>query len=203
MLGMSANSSAQPLYGFKGGFNFANMLVIEDYNSYGDDYKMNLGFNAGLIAGFQLNELFSVETGIFLSERGYKTVIKGNDYRNTIKLTLFYIDVPLTLKRYFNMSGRKLYGLMGPYLGRGLYAITKDIIRSDGNYEKDTQKIKWGPDGDLKRYDFGLSIGTGIEIEVFHFELMYNLGLVNISNSTEYGNKMNHRTLALWAGYWF
>jgi len=157
----------------------------------------------GLIAGFQINEVFSVETGCFLSERGYKIVNKGNDYRNTIKLTLFYIDIPLTLKRYFNMSGRKVYGLLGPYFGTGLYAIAKDIMRYYGNYEKDTQKIEWGSDGDLKRYDFGFSFGTGVEIDFLHFELMYNLGLVNISNSTEDINKMNHRTLALSLGYWF
>ena len=203
VLSMSAHTSAQPVYGFKGGFNFANMLVIDDYNNEASNCKMNLGFNAGVTAEFPINEIFSIETGLFLSERGYKTVIKENDYRNTLKFTLFYLDIPLTVKRYLDMSGRKLYGLLGPYFGTGIYALAKDILRSEGNYEKDTQKIKWGSDGDIKRYDFGLSFGAGVEIEVFHFELMYNLGLVNISNNVEDGEKMNHRTLALSAGYWF
>jgi len=202
-LTIPAQSFAQPRYGFKGGFNFANMAVVEDYIDYGSDCKMNLGFNIGGTVEFKINEVFSFETGLYLSERGYKTIDKENDYKETIKLTLFYLDIPLTGKAYFDVSGTKFYALLGPYIGTGLFALTKDIIRSDGNYEKETMAVEWGSGGDLKRFDFGLSFGTGVEINAIHFELKYNLGLTDVSPSADDSSKLHHRALALSIGCWF
>jgi len=55
----------------------------------------------------------------------------------------------------------------------------------------------------LKRLDFGLTGGAGIEINFIQIDLSYGLGLANISSYTNDGDKINNRVLGIFLGYKF
>jgi len=200
---LTAQTFAQPTYGVKGGLNFANMLIKDDFDTYSSDFKMNLGFNVGGTAEFLINEMFAFETGLFLACKGFKTVEKGDGWKETLKLNLLYLDIPLTGKAYFDLSGQKVYGIFGPYIGMGLSGKYKYKWDDAGDTGTETETIEWGSDGEIKRFDFGLTFGAGIEIKTIQIGLTYNLGLANVSSTTEGGAKINNRVLALTAGYRF
>lgn len=197
-------------FGIKGGLNLSNMLVKDDDDTYSDDFKMKPGFHIGATAEFPLTGIFSFETGLLLSTKGSKMseeeTFMGETYKYESKLTLFYLDIPLSAKASFDLGGTKIYGVFGPYLSYGLSGKSKYEETFDGETESDEEDIKWGSDedeSDLKRLDFGLTMGAGVEINSIQIGLSYALGLANISPYTDGGSKINNRVLGLSVGYKF
>lgn len=206
---MATESYAQT-FGVKAGLNLSNMLAKDDDDTYSDDYKMNPGFNIGATAEFPITEMFSFETGLLLSTKGFKIseeeTFMGETWKFEGKMNLFYLDIPLTAKASFNLGGTKIYGVFGPYIGMGISGKNKVEFTAMGETETDEKDIKWGSDedeDDLKRFDFGLTMSAGIEISSIQFGLSYGLGLANISPYTDGGTKFSNRVLGISVGYKF
>ena len=189
------------------GLNLSNMLMKDDHYTSSDHFKMNPGFHLGATAEIPIpNKMISFETGCLLSAKGYKHSIKEGPMEGEGKLDLLYFDIPLTAKASFIFGDAKIYGVFGPYLGIGLSGKWKSEWTYDGEIGSDERDIKWGSNedrDDLKRLDFGLTAGTGVEINIFKIGLSYGLGLANISPFTEGGSKRNNRLLSVSLGYKF
>jgi hypothetical protein len=185
------------------------MLKKDNQEIYSDDYKLNPDFHLGMTAEFPLNEILSFETGFMISPRGYRVhteeTVSGESYVTNIKTNLLYFDVPITAKAAYNLGSAKIYGVIGPYVGVGLKGQTKSEVTSGGNTIIDKGDINWGSHDydNLKRLDFGLTIGAGIEKNSVQVGLSYGLGLANISPVTDNGRKISNRVLAISAGYRF
>ena len=179
----------------RAGLNLSNMVIKDDQETYSDDFNMNTGFHLGAAVNFPFSDVFSIETGLLLSTKGYK--IKGEDF--TSKWNLMYLDIPLNAKASFELGDIKMYGLLGPYIGLGISG--KNSNKSEG--EKNSETINWGSDenASFKRLDFGLTVGAGVEISSLQIGLQYGLGLANIAPSTDGGNQINNRLLTLALGY--
>jgi len=208
LLSLTAQTFAQPTFGIKGGLNFANMVVKDDDDTYSDDFKMKLGFHIGGTAEFVINEKFSFEPALMLSTKGFKISEDGEEdgyeWEETMKVNLMYLDIPLNVKAYFDAGGTKVYGLFGPYIGMGLSGKYKWEETWDGETDTDTEDVEWGSDdGQVKRLDFGLTIGAGLNIKGIEVGLSYALGLANLSNDSDGGYKENHRVLLISAAYKF
>lgn len=206
---MATNELFAQNFGLKGGLNLSTMLIKDD-DTYIDDFKMKPGFNIGATAEFPLAEMISFETGLLLSTKGFKISEEETFMGETIemegKMNLLYLDIPLTAKATFDLGGAKIYGVFGPYLGIGLIGKIKSETTYDGETETDEEDIEWGSDedeSDLKRLDFGLTMGAGVEINFIQIGLTYGLGLANISPYTDGGSKINNRVLGLSVGYKF
>lgn len=200
-LTMATQSFAQN-FRVKAGLNLSSMLIKDDNKTYSDDFKMKPGFHIGATAEFPVTEMFSFETGLLLSSKGFKLSREG--YEGKVSLT--YLDIPLTGKTFIDIRGIKAYGIFGPYIGIGLSGKEKFDNTYEGETETDENKIKWGSDeeeSDFKRLDYGVIIGAGVELNVIQIGLSYNLGLANISPSTEDGYKISNRVLALSVAYKF
>lgn len=189
---MNAESFAQT-FGVRAGLNMSNMMAKDDDETYSDDYKTKVGFQIGGTAEFEFTEMFSFETGLFLSTMGYKYDGLMGDYTTN----LLYLNIPLTGKARYELDNISLYGLFGPYIGLGLSGKYKN--------DDDSEDVKWGSgdDDDLKRFDFGWIIGAGIEYQAFSAGLSYNLGLANIAATTDGGYKVKNRVFAITVGYRF
>jgi len=182
----SADSFAQT-FGVRGGLNMSNMLLKSDENTA--DTKAKVGFHIGGTAEFEITDMFSFETGLFLMTMGYKYEVLSVDY----KTNLLYLNIPITAKARYELDNFSLYGLFGPYIGLGLSGKNNSV------------DIEWGSgDSDnLKRFDFGWTIGAGVEYEAFMAGLSYNLGLANIMAQTEGGYKAKNRAFLISVGYRF
>lgn len=197
-------------FGVKGGLNLSNMLVKDDNKTYSDNYRIKAGFNIGATAEFPLAEMLSLETGLLLSTRGFtvnKSIISyGGPLKSTLRTNLQYLDIPLYVKGSSDLVGAKSYGIFGPYLAFGLSGTTGYEDTYNNTTISNEKDIKWGSHknrSDLKRLDFGLTIGAGVEINFFQIGLSFDLGLANISPYTDGGAKINNRVLRLSVGVLF
>jgi len=165
------------------------------------------GFHIGLIAEFPIIEKFSFETGIIMSTKGFKvsestTSIGNSIYNFDSTMNLFYLEVPLAGKASYDVGGAKIYGVFGPYLGLGLSGRVK--MESTGE-PTEKQNVKWGSgsNDDVKRLDYGLIIGAGVEIQSILLRLSYSYGLANIISDSSLDTKSQNRVLSLSVGYKF
>ncbi len=195
LLSIGSDSFAQT-FGIKAGLNLSNSRIKDDDDTLSDDFIMNPGFHIGPTVEFPINELFSFESGLLLSTKGFKVSDKGThmgetyDYKQ--KMNLLYLDVPLTAKASYDIGGAKIYGTFGPYIGMGLSGKAK--YEAAGHTDEDD--INFGSDeddDDFKRFDYGLTAGAGIDFNAIQIGITYGLGLANISNNTDDGYKINNQ----------
>ena len=200
---MAKETFAQSFW-IKGGLNLSNILEKDNDDTYSEDYKMKPGFHFGATAEFPLNEMFSFETGLLLSTKGTKMSEDEDDYSMESKVNLYYLDIPLNAKASYDIGGAKLFGTFGPYIGMGLSGKSKYEVTYDGETETEEETLEWGSDednDDVKRFDFGLAVGAGVEIKSFQIGLNYSFGLANISPDSNDGYKINNRVLGISVGY--
>ena len=196
-------------YIVKGGLNFSSMLLKGDESTIGTDIKSKPGFNVGITAEYPVFGLVVFETGMLFLTEGAKSssenTYSGGIYKTNTTLNLLYLEIPLTAKTYFNVGQSKIFGAFGPYIGLGLIGKSKGEIILPGETNSYDRDINWGSgQGDeIKRLDYGLTAGAGIEISNIQIGLSYNLGLANISTITDNGLKLKNRVLGLSVGYKF
>jgi opacity protein-like surface antigen len=167
---------------------------------------MNPGFHIGGIIDFQFTDLLSLETGLILDTKGFKFEEGGTGYSYKEKLNTFYLDIPIVLKVSVDAgSSVRIFGTAGPYIGIGLTGKWKSIYEYQGTEDTDEEKVEWGntDDDHLKRLDYGLTFGAGVEIKAFLVGISYDLGLANISAYTDLETKVKNRVLRITVGFWF
>ncbi len=137
------------------------------------------GFYLGIIWEQKLAPIFRLQSGIKYNKNGYSY---GNipGYDRTV---LNYLSVPVALK----VKVGPLYGLGGVY---GAYRMGSVDKYSNGN------DIKISTD-DIKRMDFGGTLGLGFQILIIGIESRYNWGFTNV-NAIDMG-KYNNRYFELGA----
>ncbi len=197
-------------FGVRAGLSMANMLIKDDDGTYSDDNKMNPGFHIGPTMEVPVNDRISFETGLLLSTKGFKVSeeesFMGETYDYTEKINLYYLDIPLTAIGTFDVGGAKIYGAFGPYIGIGLSGKSVYEETYDGETESEEEDIKFGSDeeeDDLKRLDYGLTAGAGVEINSILIGVSYDFGLANVAAYTGEGTTASHRVLKFSLGYKF
>lgn len=207
LLFLGTESFAQ-IFGIKAGLNLSNILAKDDDVTYSDDFKMNPGFHIGPTVEFSINELFAFESGLLLSTKGTKISEKetymDETWSYSSKVNLLYLDIPLTAKANFDIGSLIIYGTFGPYIGMGISGKTKYEYTGNGETETDEEDINFGSDeDDLKRLDYGITAGAGMEFNAIQIGITYSLGLANISNYADEVNKACNRVLGISVGYKF
>jgi hypothetical protein len=195
ILSVAAESYAQT-FAVRGGLNLANMLMKDDDGTYSDEFKMRTGFHLGGTVEFSINDAFTFETGLLFATKGFKVEESGDK----VILGTNNLDLPITVKAYLDAGKIKIYFNLGAYVGYGLSGKTKQTF----NGSTEEEDIVWGSDPDtdfLKRFDFGLLGGAGIEIKSLQVGVSYGFGLANISPFTDGGAKINNRVLSVTLAY--
>ncbi|MDD2412017.1 MAG: porin family protein [Bacteroidales bacterium] len=204
-------------FGIKAGLNIANQLMIDDDRVISNNFKMNPGFNVGATVEFPLSSIFSLETGLLLSTKGYKTyketVVLGQTFTYDSKINLLYLDIPLTAKASADVGSVKIFGIFGPYIGVGLNGKTKTKVTGLGNVNEEEKIIRWGSDDDRHDYrslDFGLTMTAGVEIKSVQIMLSYGHGLANIApkdydddDLDDFDDIIRNRVIGISIGYKF
>jgi hypothetical protein len=168
-------------FGIKGGVNIANLSFSS--GGMGVSPKSLTGLHIGPVADFELKEKLHFNTGLLYSLKGASPTMLAD-------IKIDYIDVPLNLAYLFPINKKSDFFIQaGPYLGYGMYANagTLDLFSIDGG---------------LKRFDYGLGFGTGVQFGSIVTSVNYELGLANLdwSNSEETKNKVFQISLAYMFG---
>jgi hypothetical protein len=199
----------------QGGVNLAN--ITKTNSGATDKYNMLTTFNAGILGRFNISTIFDLETGLLLDGRGSKayTYFTNATDDNYVKATFnpLYLEVPLNL--ILRVPLEKNTGIFfnaGPYIAMGIAGKSKTEGKTAGVAFKSSDNISWtstdpnsqnGAYNKLKRYDFGLNVGGGLDLGKVLLKANYGMGFTKI-NSTQTNNSANdknkYRTLSLSLG---
>ncbi|PKP48637.1 MAG: hypothetical protein CVT94_07640 [Bacteroidetes bacterium HGW-Bacteroidetes-11] len=201
----------------KAGLNLSNIHKTRLLPTYSyderEEYNTRHGIHLGAIAEFPMNQKFSFETGLILSNKGFQRIQEVKFWTSPSDIIegnydLIYLDIPFTGRISFEMGKAIIYGKFGPYVGIGLSGKVVNIINyyGAGYLEASENDIKWGNDeaeDDFKRLDPGLTAGAGLEIHSIHLSIDYGLGLGDILPSSNSTISLYNRVLGVSLGYKF
>ena len=211
------NAKAQ-LY-IQGGVNLAN--ITKTTSGQTENNNMLTTLNVGILDRFGLSKVVDLESGLLFTGKGSKAetyYTSGNTTDNYVKTKFnpYYVEVPLNLVVRVPVKG--IHGLFfhaGPYAAIGVAGKSttdQKILGISNHSENDIQYANDNPftsrqeDASyykLKRFDFGLNAGGGLDIGKLLLKVNYGYGLTKI-NSTESNNasddKNKYRTLSFSLG---
>lgn len=169
-------ASAQVSLGIKGGLNMSNLLVNDDQNTE----NMKLGYHVGLAADYEFMPSMAIQTGLFFTTKG--ATIKNNDGSLEYTRNLMYLQVPVHFAYKVDVTpGTRVVFHAGPYLAYGVGGSYKTKV---GTLNFQNDKIFGTADGQYKPFDAGLGLGVGAEFGPMLLDLGWDMGLVNISNTS-------------------
>ncbi|MBC7867798.1 MAG: PorT family protein, partial [Gloeobacteraceae cyanobacterium ES-bin-316] len=212
---ISGTSHAQLFYA-QGGLNLANIT-----NTSGGDTEDNAtlaSFNTGLMGRFGISKTIDLESGILLTGKGSKAETYfngGNDYVKA-KFNPLYVEVPLNLVVNFPLQKNTgIFVNAGPYAAIGVGGKSKLNTKFGPLTSSSERDIEFSDDdpftseqedagyNKLKRFDFGLNFGAGLDLDKIILKANYGLGLTKIG-STESNNtaddKNKYRVLSFSVG---
>lgn len=169
-------------------------------------------FSAGLVYGMPLNEKWEFQTGLALTQHGFR--VENNTTSNGVKVQvkadarLRYLELPATLRYKLPVKADKWTFHLSPGLYAGYAVSGKAVARGEG--ENRTRKVRTAvsdkivlentPFGD--RIDAGLTLGAtasfGWGPGSAFAGIRYYLGLLNLEGGD---NKAFNRTVYLNLGY--
>lgn len=179
----------------QGGVNLAN---ITKTNS-GATEKNNLltTFNAGILGRFNLSTIFDLETGLLLDGRGskantYFTSATDDNYVKA-KFNPLYLEVPLNLIFRVPLDkNTNVFFNAGPYAAMGIAGKSKTDTKVFGASSSSSSDIKFTNSSPftsqqddaaydkIKRFDYGLNVGGGVDLGKILLKVNYGMGNKNI-----------------------
>jgi len=187
-------SAQKPQIGIVAGATLSNFKAKSEGEDLTADSKM--GFTAGLITNFGVNEKFTFQTGLHLVQKGTKEEESIGGSTASAKLTSYWMELPLN---FMYNSGGFFVGA-GPSLSFGVGG--KWEVEFEG--EKESEKIHFGntEDDDMKGFDFGANIVAGFQ---FSNGLLvaanFNQGFSNLMSSDTGDGSLKSHYFGLRLGY--
>lgn len=202
----------------QGGLNLANITRTNSGET--QDNNLLTTLNAGFLGRFGLSKAIDLESGLLLEGRGAKanTYFGATHEDNYVKTEFnpLYLEVPLNLVLRFPLEGNtNIYFNAGPYAAMGIAGKSKTESSILGVTSSSSNTIKFSNDNPftsqqddaaydkIKRFDFGLNFGGGLDLGKVLLKLNYGYGLTKI-NSTQSNNnadnKNKYRTVSISLG---
>lgn len=161
-------------FGVKGGMNVTNFWGDLD------DADAKVGLNVGVTLDVGFTERLFLLTGLEYNIKGAKSsgFLLDTNSPGYAKLTLnpMYIQLPLHFGYKLPIGKTtKLVFRGGTYFAYGVGGKAKLSVSNYGN-----EKVDVFQDGLLKKFDFGLGTGAGVELGKITLGMSYDIGLLDI-----------------------
>ena len=185
----------------RGGFNLSQYSQkAKDFDLYKEGTKLNPGFNFGSIIELPITNIFSLETGILFTSKGYKYYEVFNEVIFRRRENLYYLDIPVLCKVTVPVKKVGMFAMAGPYIGEALFGIHKEETTENSVTDKREETILWGDKHyEYDRFDYGLIFGAGLRYVKWQVGASYKLGLKNIRNSGPL--EIRNRIIELYISY--
>lgn len=195
LVGISINAQVGPIsFGVKAGMNLSNMHESDG----GGNGDAKVGFNAGVTLDYAFASDVYLMTGLEYSLKGTK--------QDNLKLNLSYLQLPVHVGYKLTVApGTKIVFHVGPYIG---YAVDGKWKIGGISVDAFGDEMKAQGASLLKRFDFGVGLGAGVEFGKIGIGLGYDFGLANTAKSFEYegekyDSKLRNMNAYLTLGYKF
>jgi hypothetical protein len=203
---MTSQFYTQAAFGVRAGLNLAKMSG-KNFDVDGYDLKTLPSFNVGLITEFGVSESFFVESGLYISGKGTKLDVDlGVGFgKATQTLSALYLEIPLNASFKADLGGAMLNVFAGPYLAIAVSGKSKAEYPSALSSLDSEEDLKFGTDvaDDVKRTDFGLNFGAGVQFESIVIRAQYGLGLTNLDPEGDSDFEMKNGVIGISLGYMF
>lgn len=169
----AANSpvSAQVRYGFRAGFNLANVAAKPDPDP---NTKMQPTFQAGMIFDIPAGKHVTVQPGLMLVGKGFRYTFDFFGESITATSNPMYLQIPISLM----YQNSQVYLGAGPYVGLGVFGKTK--AKSGGQTSSENIAFGNGGGDNYGPFDLGLNIEAGVKLSgTMRAGIGYGLGLAN------------------------
>jgi hypothetical protein len=172
LLALNSNAQDKPLiFGVKAGLNLSNITGDIENN------KAIIGFRAGVSVDYAFLQDLYLLTGLNYSKQGTKLGEIGGE---PVKLNLSYLQLPVHIGYKLEVAeGSRLVFHAGPYAGYAVGGNWKVGSASIGAFSAEAESEL----GKLKRFDFGLGLGAGVEFGKFGVDLGWDFGLAKVNDS--------------------
>lgn len=198
----------------QGGATFSNITSTDDGNV--EDNNMLTTFNVGFTTEFKLSEIVGLQTGLTFTGKGAKAETRFND-NNYIeaKFNPYYLELPVSLKINLPVGvANKFYIHAGPYAAVGLGGKTKIKTVIFGVESNSSETIEFSDDdpltseeedagyGKLKRFDYGIQGGVGMDFTNFRIFVNGSLGLAKVNSGSDdnSNDKNKYRVIQIGVG---
>lgn len=210
VLGINASAQSPITWGVKAGVNLSN-ASIKDYQG---DSKAKVGFQVGVTAEYAITNDFYLQSGLSFTTKGSKgewteTVLNTTAKAETT-INQMYLQLPIMAAYKLEVvPGTKIVFNAGPYLAYGLGGKSKTKWSTNSSIvdlDYENEEYDTFDDGNLKKFDFGLGAGVGVEFGQIVVGLNYELGLTNIADNKDSDYKdasYKNRNASLTVGYRF
>lgn len=194
-----------------GGLNISMIQERDNNGVYSDEYKNLAGPNGGFKVAFETDNDQFFETGLFLSNKGFRMdieeYIEGELVKADATVSLYYLEAPLNFKSTMSADNNiNLYFNYGVFLGIGIDARMKMKVNAMGETIDETIALDFGNDPEedfFKQFDLGVNFGAGVEISRVIVGLNYSYGVLNVSPYSDGGYKNRTRAFSIMLGYKF
>jgi hypothetical protein len=189
------NMQAQIKVGPTFGLNLSTMTLKTMGISM--DPKTLVGFNVGVISEIPLSGNLSLQPAVLYSAKGSKYSITFFEVTEEAEISPSFLEIPVNALYKFDLGTLKLFLNAGPYLAYGIGGKTKSGgVSAEIRYGS-------GENNDMKRFDFGLNFGAGLDIKNFLISAHYGLGLANMAPITTENTESKIKVIEFSVGYLF
>ena len=184
-------------WGVKTGLTYCNVENSEGLI----EIKPLIGFHLGPTVEFNLSDNWGLETGLVITQKGYKyeyseSIFLFGSFSIKEKVTMYYVDIPITPKVYFDAGNARIFGQLGPMVSVGVAGTYKSEFTSGGMTETEKGSVEWFDFKD--RIHFGLVAGAGVDLDPVTIGVNYNYGVSN-----EFDSDGHFRYVNVSLGYHF
>ena len=190
---LSVSSISAQRLGVRAGANLSNSKV----ELKGVDTKSNVGFNIGVISDFNLPfDGWKINTGLLFSNQGFALKQDyGNNSGLTYNFTTNTIEVPVNVRKEFNLLIVKQYIQAGLYSS---YVLSGRVKDGDTSHSLDFKN-------NSDRFDTGFSVGIGSDLTK-NIQILINYDHGFTKSEINFGDQViasKNRRWGLSAGYMF
>jgi len=197
VLCLATTISAQIRFGVKAGGNFSTLYVSGDRSGINaEQYNGRFSYHFGAMMEYNFTDMFSIQPELMYLNHGAGLKKENSFSMKDGHITLNSLQLPVNAKVTFNLGNNRVFIYGGPYLSYHIYG------KARGKIDGQSQDVELFSNGTgIRRWDYGVGLGAGIEIKKFTISLGNQVGLADINKAKD--SKMKTGNLTLSAGYFF
>src|SRR5690625_6916246 len=105
------------------------------------------GFHGGITIDIPLIEFITLESGLILSTKGFKSEVENQSIKVNRNLTSYYMDIPILIKGLHSVKDElEIFGVFGPYLSYCIHGMAWGLAKMGDNQTDLKEDVKWGND---------------------------------------------------------
>ncbi len=188
VIGLISLQARAQSFALIGGVNLNDVFYESAGEKWSNIYNMTTpGFHLGGAMTNSLTDILTLETGLLVSLKGFKLDALNDPTAYGVKTHLFYIDLPVLLKANYDLGeSLKWFLAAGPFFNLGLAGNYIAMYDWGDSGQGAKEKVKWGNGEDeIKRFDVGVSMGGGMEFNVWQVGIYYDMGFADLSPATD------------------